>query len=309
MKIIFAGTPDFSVPTLQILLATEHTVCAVYTQPDRAAGRGRKLQASPVKKVAVEAGIPVVQPKNFKYSSDLDVLKGFDADLMIVVAYGLLLPQVLLDIPKLACINIHASLLPRWRGAAPIQRALMAGDDETGVTIMNMVLKLDAGAILHKERCAIGVEDTASQLHDRLSILGAKGLKAVLPALEAEHLTAIEQDQSLVTYAHKLSKSEANLDWSQSAEKLALTVRGLNSWPVAQTSYQDKILRIWQAEAVATDSKIAPGVVVYSENLYMDVGTGDGLLRLHEIQLPGGKRMPVEAFLNAHKISDVTLGI
>lgn len=309
MKIIFAGTPDFAVPTLQMLLASEHEVCAVYTQPDRASGRGRKLKPSSVKQIALEAEIPVIQPQNLKLAEDLGILESFDADLMIVVAYGLLLPQVVLDTPKLGCINVHASLLPRWRGAAPIQRALMAGDSETGVTIMEMVLKLDAGDMLHKEICAIEPTDTASQLHDRLAELGAKGLQAVLPDIESKTLTALSQDENQVTYAQKLSKNEANLDWTQSAEQLVLKVRGLNAWPVAQTFYQGKVLRIWRAQALTGANDVEPGTAIHTEKRYMDVATGQGILRLQEVQLPGGKRMNVDAFLNAHDINEVRLGL
>ncbi len=309
MKIIFAGTPDFAVPTLQMLLASKHQVCAVYTQPDRAAGRGRKLTPSAVKQVALAAEIPVMQPQNLKAAEDLAILNALDADLMVVIAYGLLLPQVVLDTPRLGCINVHASLLPRWRGAAPIQRALMAGDSETGVTIMKMVLKLDAGDMLHKETCTIESSDTASELHDRLAQLGAQGLQAVLPALELETLAASSQDQSQVTYAQKLSKSEATLDWTQPAQQLALKVRGLNAWPVAQTLYHNKVLRIWRAVAIPATHVAEPGTVMVTDKRYMDVTTGQGLLRLQEVQLPGGKRMNVEAFLNAHNINGVRLGV
>lgn len=308
MRIIFAGTPDFAVPTLQMLLASEHQVCAVYTQPDRAAGRGRRLTASPVKQCAVEAGVPVLQPQNFKSVDDIQALQGLDADLMVVVAYGLLLPQVILDAPKLGCINVHASLLPRWRGAAPIQRALMAGDRQTGVTIMNMVLKLDAGAMLHKESYLIQPDDTASQVHDRLSELGAIGLQKVLPALESGAVQAQEQDEAHVTYAQKLSKEEAFLDWHQSAEQLALKIRGLNAWPVAQTRYKNKVLRIWRAQVVADNAAIAPGIVVHTDKRFFDVGTGAGVLRLLEVQLPGGKRMKTADFLNSHEVNGVQLG-
>jgi methionyl-tRNA formyltransferase len=281
----------------------------VYTQPDRAAGRGRKLTPSAVKQVALAAEIPVLQPQNLKAAEDLAILKAFDADLMVVVAYGLLLPQVVLDTPRLGCINVHASLLPRWRGAAPIQRALMAGDSETGVTIMKMVLKLDAGDMLHKETCTIEPSDTASELHDRLAQLGAKGLQAVLPALESGTLMASSQDESQVTYAQKLSKSEATLDWTQPARQLALKVRGLNAWPVAQTLYQHKVLRIWRAIAISATNVAEPGTVMLIDKRHMDVTTGQGSLRLQEIQLPGGKRMNVEAFLNAHNIDGVRLGV
>jgi len=309
MKIIFAGTPEFAVPCLQMLLDSQHEVCAVYTQPDRPAGRGRKLQPSPVKELAVAAGIPVFQPLTMKTSEDLQQISAFNADLMVVVAYGMILTQAVLDTPRLGCINVHASLLPRWRGAAPIQRALMAGDEKTGVTIMQIVRKLDAGDMLHKEECVIGATDTASGLHDKLAALGATGLSKVLEQIEVGTLHPEPQDEALVTYAEKLEKSEAVIDWTKPAAEIALKVRGLNAWPVAQTLYQGNVLRIWQAAEVNDDSpqQLQPGVV-RCVGKHMDVATGKGFLRLLEIQLPGGKRMPVQAFLSAHDVDGVKLG-
>jgi methionyl-tRNA formyltransferase len=307
MKIIFAGTPEFAVPTLKMLLDSKHEICAVYTQPDRPAGRGRKLHQSPVKELALNAGIPVFQPLAMKTDEDLQQMTLFNADLMVVVAYGVILTQAVLDVPRLGCINVHGSLLPRWRGAAPIQRALMAGDEKTGVTIMQMVRKLDAGDMLHKEECVIGPKDTASDLHDKLAELGAVGLAKVLAQIEAGTVHAEKQDETLVTYAEKLEKSEAIIDWTQSAVHIDRKVRGLNSWPVAQTLYQGDVLRIWQAEAITVDADSEPGVVNCS-NKNMDVATGKDWLRLHEVQLPGGKRMPVQAFLSAHDVNGVKLG-
>ena len=307
MKIIFAGTPEFAVPSLQMLLASNHKVCAVYTQPDRPAGRGRHSHASPVKELALKHEIPVFQPLTLKPDEDLQQFIAFNADLMVVVAYGMILTQAVLDAPKLGCINVHGSLLPRWRGAAPIQRALMAGDEKTGVTIMQIVRKLDAGDMLHKEEYDIGASDTASDLYDKLAELGAIGLSKVLAQMDAGTLHAEPQDERLVTYAEKLTKGEAIIDWTQPANTLALKVRGLNAWPVAQTLYQGKVLRIWQAEAVATDTVLEPGLVS-CQNKNMDVATGNGLLRLHEVQLPGGKRITAQAFLNAHSMNGVKLG-
>ncbi len=309
MKIIFAGTPEFAVPCLRMLLESKHEICAVYTQPDRPAGRGRKLQPSPVKELALSAGIPVFQPLTMKTSEDLQQLSALDADLMVVVAYGMILTQAVLDTPKQGCINVHASLLPRWRGAAPIQRALMAGDEKTGVTIMQIVRKLDAGDMLHKEECAIEVGDTAGDLHDKLAVLGGIGLSKVLAQLEAGTVQAEPQDEALVTYAEKLEKSEAVIDWTQPAATLALKVRGLNAWPVAQTLYRGDVLRIWQAEAVDGDLPLPmePGVVRCVDKT-MEVATGSGFLRLLEVQLPGGKRTPIQAFLNAHDANGVQLG-
>jgi methionyl-tRNA formyltransferase len=288
-------------------LDSEHHVCAVYTQPDRPAGRGRKLQPSHVKALALKAGIPVLQPQTLKTEEDLQQLKAFNADLMVVVAYGMILPQAVLDIPRLGCINVHGSLLPRWRGAAPIQRALIAGDEKTGVTIMQIVRKLDAGDMLHKEECVIGPEDTASDLHDRLANLGAIGLAKVLEQIQAGTLHPEQQDEALVTYAEKLEKIESNIDWTQSAQQLSRMVRGLNAWPVAQTHYQDQVLRIWQAQAIDAECDLLPGTVRCA-NKAIDVATGLGWLRLLEVQLPGGKRLSAQAFLTAHIMDGAILG-
>ena len=307
MRIIFAGTPDFAVPSLKVLLDSNHEVCAVYTQPDRPAGRGRHNHLSPVKELALKHSLPVIQPLTLKGDDELQQLISFNPDLIVVVAYGIILTQAVLDVPKLGCINVHASLLPRWRGAAPIQRALMAGDEKTGVTIMQIVHKLDAGDMLHKEEYVIDSRDTASDLHDKLAKLGAAGLSKVLSGLLTGQIITEAQDECLVTYAEKLSKSEAIIDWNQPANILELKVRGLNAWPVAQTVYQDKVLRIWRAEAIETVADLGPGSVTCT-NKKMDVATGKGLLRLHEVQLPGGRRMSAQAFLSAHDIDGVKLG-
>lgn len=308
MRIIFAGTPDFAVPALKMLIASDHEVCAVYTQPDRPSGRGQKLKQGSVKELALSADIAVFQPETLKSQQELQRLIEFDADLLVVVAYGMILRQEVLDIPRLGCINIHGSLLPRWRGAAPIQRALMAGDKETGVTIMNMVRKLDAGGMLHKEKCRIGENETASQLHDRMAELGAQALAKTLPSIEAGTIVAEQQDETLVTYAEKLVKTEAQLDWSCSAEEISRKVRGLNSWPVAQTVLNHKVLRIWQAEPLVGDSSLSSGEVLDSGGKTFDVATGEGILRLLEVQIPGGKRMSAKDFLNAHGVEGCMLG-
>ncbi|BBL72388.1 methionyl-tRNA formyltransferase [Methylogaea oryzae] len=307
MKIIFAGTPDFAVPTLQMLLDNGYPVCAVYTQPDRPAGRGRHAAASPVKQLALQHGLTVMQPASFKEPGALDALRAFDADLMVVVAYGMLLPQAVLDIPRLGCVNNHASLLPRWRGAAPIQRSLLAGDKETGVTLMRIELKLDAGPMLRKAAVAIGADETGGELHDRLAQLGAELLRESLPDLLAERLPGEIQDESLVTYAEKLNKQEARIDWGRPAADIERQVRAFNPWPVAETQYQGQQLRIWRAKALALAAHGQPGTVKVDGRTLL-VAAGDGVLRLDEVQLPGGKRMAADAFLNAHNVSGVRLG-
>ncbi len=307
MKIIFAGTPDFAVPALQMLINSKNEVCAVYTQPDRPAGRGRKLTPSPIKNLALENNIPVFQPETLKTDADLRQLASLDADIIVVVAYGIILSQAVLDTPKHGCINIHGSLLPRWRGAAPIHRAVIAGDDKTGVTIMHVVKKLDAGDMLHKEMCAILPNTTSSDLHDKLADLGAIGLEKVLQQIAEGGLVAEKQDESLVTYAAKLEKSEAVLDWGLTAIELDRKIRGLNSWPVAQTLFQGKVLRIWKARLTEEETDLLCGTVI-QQGKRMSVTTGKGLLDLLEVQLPGGKRMDIQAFLNAHDVDGVHLG-
>lgn len=306
MKIIFAGTPDFAVPALKMLLNSEHTVSAVYTQPDRPSGRGRKLTPSPVKVLALQEGIPVFQPETLKSADEQERMRALNADLMVVVAYGMILPQAVLDIPKMGCINIHGSLLPRWRGAAPIQRAIMAGDKETGVTVMQIALKLDAGNMLHKEFLPLTDKDTASIVHDQLAKLGACGLSKVLQQIESGSLHPEVQDEALVVYAEKLTKQEATLDWTKPAVDLACQVRGLNAWPVAQTQWQGQVLRIWQATAESDTVTVKAGTV-QCDGHKVRVATGEGWLNLQEVQLPGGKAMPIEAFINAHDLHGAVL--
>jgi methionyl-tRNA formyltransferase len=312
LKIIFAGTPDFSVAALQALIDSEHQLVAVYTQPDRPAGRGRKLKPGPVKQLALEQGISVYQPVSLKAVAAQEILIAHQADLMVVVAYGLILPLQILQAPRLGCINIHASLLPRWRGAAPIQRAILAGDKTSGVTIMQMDKGLDTGGILWEKTCAISVQDTASILHDRLSILGAEVLIETLPKLINQSLQAQPQNNNEACYAAKLNKAEALLDWRQTALCLRNKINAFNAWPVAQTQIKLKnklqMLRIWRAEVTPTSSAKAPGTVLTCDKHGIDVATGDTVLRLLEIQSPGGKPMAAQAFANAHDITGVVLG-
>lgn len=306
MRLIFAGTPDFAATTLQTLLDAGHTVCAVYTQPDRPAGRGRKLTASPVKQIAQTQGIPVEQPINFKQQADRDTLAAYHADLMIVVAYGLLLPQAVLDIPRLGCINVHASLLPRWRGAAPIQRAILAGDTETGVCIMQMEAGLDTGPILSQVSCPILQDDTAQALHDRLARLGGETLIACLGDLPKHQQSATAQNDALSCYAHKLNKAEAHIDWQQTAQQITWQVQAFNPWPIAQTQWQGQVFRIWQStvgEDEPTETQASPGTILSVNKQYIAVATGEGTLLLHQVQIPGKRAMAVADFINAQAIS------
>ncbi|HED33080.1 MAG TPA: methionyl-tRNA formyltransferase [Gammaproteobacteria bacterium] len=312
LKIIFAGTPDFSVAPLKALIESEHDVVAVYTQPDRPAGRGRKLSPSAVKACALEYGIEVYQPEKLKSAEDQQPLIDLQADLMVVVAYGIILPEVILDAPRLGCINIHASLLPRWRGAAPIQRAILAGDTETGITIMQMDIGLDTGDMLLKTSCDIKTDDTGSSLHDRLSVMGAEALMDALPGIMKQSLNVEKQDDEQANYAHKLQKSEALIDWTKPARELQLQVQAFNAWPVAQTPIEIKgksqMFRIWRAITLEEKTAEQPGKVVRCDKQGIDVATGDGLLRLLEIQMPGKKPMEVKAFVNANNIEGVLLG-
>ncbi|WP_455217572.1 methionyl-tRNA formyltransferase [Kaarinaea lacus] len=308
LKILFAGTPEFAAITLRALLDTEHEVVAVYTQPDRPAGRGRKLTASPVKTLAQEQGIPVQQPVSLKDPVAQQELAAYQADLMVVVAYGLILPKAVLETPRLGCINIHASLLPRWRGAAPIQRAILAGDTQTGITIMQMDAGLDTGDMLHIVISPIEPGETAAMLHDKLAVLGAQALLDTLPGLAEGTIHPRPQDDSQATYAEKLQKEEAELDWQESAESLARKVWGLNSWPVAFTRFEGKNLRIWQATPLASKGEGQPGEVIAESHEGIDVKTGNGVLRIQQLQLPGGKPLTAEQFLNAHSLLGVQLG-
>jgi methionyl-tRNA formyltransferase len=301
LRIVFAGTPEFAVPSLRVA-ASRNEVVAVYTQPDRPAGRGRGLQASKVKLEALQRGIPVLQPESLKSQLSRDALRALKPDLLVVVAYGLLLPQKILEIPTHGCWNVHASLLPRWRGAAPIQRAIEAGDAETGACLMQMEKGLDTGPVLLSQRIAIGDHETGGQLHDRLAELGAQTLADGLGLLRAG-MRPVPQPQPAVgvTYAHKLDKAEARLDWSQPAAVLARKVRAFNPWPVAEAMLAGERVRIHDAIALPLAHGVAPGSLLLTSREGIDIACGDGAVRIRVLQREGGKPITAADWVNARR--------
>ncbi len=300
LRVVFSGTPEFSVPCLRAVIASAVDVIAVYTQPDRPAGRGRKLAPSPVKQAAIDAEIVVEQPETLRDPAAQTRLRELAPDLLIVVAYGLILPKKVLAIPRLGCWNVHASSLPRWRGAAPIQRAILAGDSETGVDLMQMEAGLDTGPVLLRARTAIAASETGGSLHDRLSLLGAELLADGLRRLLDDRLpAATAQEESGVTYAHKLEKSEAALDWSLSANQLERQIRAFNPWPIAEGEIAGEHLRIHAAVALNETHTVKPGSVIAARADGIDVATGDGVLRVLAVQRAGGRRIDVRDWLNA----------
>jgi methionyl-tRNA formyltransferase len=301
LRIVFAGTPEFAVPSL-VAAAQRSEVVAVYTQPDRPAGRGRALQASPVKLEALKRGIPVLQPETLKTELARDALRALKPDVMVVVAYGLLLPQSILDIPRFGCWNVHASLLPRWRGAAPIQRAIEAGDSETGACLMQMEKGLDTGPVLLHQRIDIGPDETAGHLHDRLAQLGAQVLADGLGLLRAgmRAVPQLQPDEG-ATYARKLEKAEARLDWSQPAGVLARKVRAFTPWPIAEGDLAGEVVRIHGASAVDAQARAAPGTVLHASRDGIDVACGEGALRIRVLQRAGGKAITAADYLNARR--------
>ena len=300
MKIIFAGTPAFAATHLQSIVDQgQHEVIAVYTQPDRPAGRGKKLTASAVKLLAEQYNLPLFQPESLKTSDQQQLLSQHNADLMVVVAYGLLLPQAVLDIPRLGCINVHASLLPRWRGAAPIQRAIEAGDSETGVSIMQMEAGLDTGPVISTAHCNIEANDTSVTLFEKLADLGGPALLSALSKIESGTAVASVQDEQQSTYAHKIDKSEALINWSDSATSIARKIRAFNPFPVAYTQIDDLRIKVWTAQVVESPAIDEPGTVLDSSSEGLVVQCGSGHLLVSEIQLPGKSRMAVSEILKS----------
>lgn len=298
LRIIFAGTPDFAARHLQALLDAGHQIIAVYTQPDRPAGRGQQLQPSAVKQLALQHNLAVYQPKSLKKVPAQQELAALDADLMIVVAYGLILPQAVLDTPRLGCINVHGSLLPRWRGAAPIQRAIWAGDTQTGVTIMQMDAGLDTGAMLSTVSCDIDDTDTSASLYDKLAILGPKALLAALADLTALQQQAQTQDDSKANYADKLHKDEAQLDFNKSAPALQREIRAFNPWPVSYITLAQGSIKVWQAKAEDGSSDKAAGTVLSADKHGIRIACANGTLLITQLQPPGKKAMAAADFLN-----------
>ncbi len=300
LNIVFAGTPAFAASILQTLLEDEHRILCIYTQPDRPAGRGRKVCPGPVKALATEAGLVVRQPEHFD-ETECAHLAGLRADVMLVFAYGLLLPVQALDLPRLGCINIHTSLLPRWRGAAPVQHALLAGDQETGISFMRMVEALDAGPVLHQKRCKIRTKETAASLRERLVQLAGAELASVLDGLASAKLSAEPQDSVDVSFAPKIHKNEARIDWQESAVRIERKVRAFNDWPVAYSYLEEQRVRIWEAHPQAQKADGLPGTVLEARN-GIEVATGEGVLGIDRLQMPGGRPLSAQDFINAHDL-------
>ncbi|WP_339463239.1 methionyl-tRNA formyltransferase [Pseudomonas sp. EA_105y_Pfl2_R69] len=303
LRIVFAGTPEFAAEHLKALLDTPHQIIAVYSQPDRPAGRGQKLTPSPVKQLAVEHGIPVYQPASLRNAEAQTEVAALKPDLLVVVAYGLILPQAVLDIPRLGCINSHASLLPRWRGAAPIQRAVEAGDAESGVTVMQMEAGLDTGPMLLKVSTPISAADTGGSLHDRLASLGPQAVIQAIGGLAAGNLVGEVQDDSLATYAHKLSKDEARLDWSRPAVELERLVRAFHPWPICHSTLNGEAIKVHAAQLSEEqgEGSGAPGTLLAADKSGLTVACGEGALRLTRLQLPGGKALNFSDLYNSRR--------
>ena len=301
LKIIFAGTPDFAAKHLQALLNSPHQVIGVFTQPDKPAGRGNKLTASPVKQLALQNNLPVYQPISLKDSANQQIIADLNADIMIVVAYGLILPQTVLDMPKYGCLNVHGSLLPRWRGAAPIQRACWAGDTETGITIMQMDVGLDTGDMLYKEKCHIEDDDTSATLYNKLAQIGPDALLKTLKLIIEGKAKPEKQNESQVTYATKLSKQEAKLDWNLTATQLERCIRAFNPWPVSYFEINGELIKVWQANVISETTDKTPGTILQADKSGIQIATQDGVINMTLLQPAGKKPMSAQDFLNSRK--------
>ncbi|OTA17785.1 bifunctional UDP-glucuronic acid decarboxylase [Xenorhabdus vietnamensis] len=301
LRIIFAGTPDFAARHLAALLNSQHQIVGVLTRPDKPAGRGKKLTPSPVKVLAEEHDIPVFQPKTLRTEESQQWVMAQQPDIMIVVAYGLILPQAVLDIPRLGCLNVHGSLLPRWRGAAPIQRSIWAGDQETGVTIMQMDAGLDTGNMLLKAICPITNEDTSASLYEKLSGIGPEALLNTLSLIKSGKCQPEIQDDALATYAEKLSKDEAKIDWNLPAIQIERCVRAFNPWPMSFFLIDDQPIKIWQTEAIIEQTTQAPGTVISADKKGIQIATANGVLNITQLQPPGKKAMPAADLLNSKR--------
>ncbi|PSW55657.1 methionyl-tRNA formyltransferase [Photobacterium leiognathi] len=301
LRIVFAGTPDFAARHLAALLSSQHDVVAVYTQPDRPAGRGKKLTASPVKAIALENDIPVYQPVSLRNEEAQQELAAIDADIMVVVAYGLLLPQEVLDTPRLGCINVHGSILPRWRGAAPIQRSIWAGDTETGVTIMQMDIGLDTGDMLKVATLPIEATDTSATMYEKLADLGPDALIDCLSDIADGTAVAVKQDDEQANYAKKLSKEEALIDWTMDAAAIERCVRAFNPWPMSYFTVAEQNVKVWQTAVEADNQGKAPGTILSADKQGILVATGNGALRLISLQPPGKKAMSAADLLNSRR--------
>ena len=309
LNIVFAGTPAFSVPALETIATSRHRLRAVFTQPDRRSGRGLRVEPSPVKQAAIDRSLPVEQPATFKDPEAVALLARYRPDVLVVVAYGLLLPQVVLDIPRLGCLNIHASLLPRWRGAAPIQRAILAGDAESGITLMRMEAGLDTGPVLSRRAVRIEAADTGGSLHDKLAALGADMIVGALDLLESGQAVFEPQDDAAATYARKITKDESRIDWSRPAVEIERMVRAFDPWPVAETRLDGAQLRVWQSRVAPAPARPAvPGEILEATSRALVVATGRDALALERVQLPGKRPVSAEEFVRGRALAGKVLG-
>lgn len=306
MRVIFMGTPDFAVGTLEEIIKAGHEVVLVVSQPDKAVGRSKALKYTPVKACALAHGIEVYQPEKIRDAACVEYLRGYEPDIIIVEAFGQIIPKAILDMPRFGCVNVHASLLPKYRGAAPIQWAIINGDAVTGVTTMRMDEGLDTGDMILKQEVIIREDETGGSLFDRLSETGAKLCVQTMEAIEAGTAVYTPQDESAATHTKKIYKELGSIDWTRDAKSIECLIRGLDPWPSAYTRLGDKTLKIWRAQVIPTDSGAAPGCIVKVEKNRILVQTGEGMLALLEVQLEGKKRMPVDAFLNGYEVEEGT---